>query len=297
MGSLFAAYLTEGGLDVTLVDKLPARAAQLRASGIVVKGVRGEHRVRVRVTTDAASVGPAELVMVCVKAYDTEQALTQHLALVGPETVVWSVQNGLGNVEAMARVVSESHVVGGSTTLGANLLRPGLVHHAGDGNTIMGEIDGSRSERVERLARTLSGAGIPILVSDDIGRAIWSKLLINVGINALTALLWVRNGGLVEHEPPREVMREAVAEAVRAAGEQGLDFDIDQVQARVEEVARLTGQNRSSMLVDIQTGQRTEIDYITGALARLGRAPVNQTLTSLIRAMEATAAQRQTLTG
>jgi 2-dehydropantoate 2-reductase len=297
MGCLFCAYLHKAGHEVHLVDHRAERARQLAASGLFVKGVRGDVQVKVPVTDDARTVGVAELVLVSVKAYKTEQALSEHQALIGPETMVWSVQNGLGITEAMAKVVAASQILAGSTTLGANLLAVGRVHHAGDGDTILGELDGKRSERVEQLARLLSAAGFSALVSEDIGRVVWNKLLVNVGINALTAILWVRNGVLLEHAPARRLMHAAVDEALLIAAAQGLTFDRDQVIARVEEVARRTSQNRSSMLADLQARRRTEIDFINGAVAALGDAPVNRTLTDLVHTLETTAGQRQETTG
>jgi len=287
MGSLFAAYLSEGGLEVTLVDHRPERVERLSAEGITVKGSRGEHHVRIPVVAEASQVGTAELVIVCVKAYQTAAALQQHLALVGEQTTVWSIQNGLGNVEAMARLLPAARIVGGSTTLGANKLGVGLLHHAGEGDTLIGELDGRVSARVERIAALLTAAGITVRISQEIRRVIWSKLLVNVGINALTAILGVSNGTLLEHEPSLQLMDAAVGEAVRVAAEQGFAFAEHEVQARVREVARRTGQNRSSMLQDVLAGRRTEVEFINGAIARLGAAPVNGTLTRLVLALEA----------
>jgi 2-dehydropantoate 2-reductase len=289
LGTLLAAYLAESGLPTTLVDHRPERAQWLMEHGVVIEGCRGAHRVRVPVVAAASAVGAVDLVIVCVKAYQTRAAVAEHRALVGPSTVVWSIQNGLGNVEAMAEVVPRERLVGGSTTMGANRKGPGHIHHAGEGETLIGELQGGRSERVETVARVLSAAGIPVKVSTEIQRIIWQKLLINVGINALTGILGVRNGVLVEHAPTQELMARAVAEAVRVAGEQGLLFDEAQVQARVREVAQRTGQNRSSMLQDILAGRPTEVEYINGAISRLGDAPVNATLTRLILALEAIA--------
>jgi len=130
-------------------------------------------------------------------------------------------------------------------------------------------------------------------VRDDIQKIIWSKLIVNVGINALTAILRVRNGVLVEHQPALRLMEAAVSEAVRAAAAQGIAFDESKIQERVKEVARLTARNRSSMLQDILAGRQTEIEYINGAVARLGDAPVNQALCDLVRALERTHAERQ----
>ncbi|HUU03586.1 MAG TPA: 2-dehydropantoate 2-reductase [Myxococcota bacterium] len=288
MGCLFSAYLSQGGLDVTLLDCDPERAREIAVRGIGIEGVRGKHLVEVKITTDAAALGPVDLVMVWVKAYQTEEAMRQHRALVGKDTAVWSAQNGIGNTQALARVVPADRVLGGSTTMGANLLGVGRVHHAGQGDTFIGELDGSESLRTERIAEALSGAGIEVKASREIRRLMWSKLLVNVGINALSAILQVRNGVLVEHAESRDLMRAAVDEALRAADVQGLEFDSGEIQTLVADVALRTADNRSSMYQDIQACKRTEIDFINGAIAGMGDYPVNATLTKLVKAIGAT---------
>ncbi|HXZ43889.1 MAG TPA: 2-dehydropantoate 2-reductase [archaeon] len=292
LGCLFGAYLTEGGLDVTLIDHRPERAGNLEAAGIFVQGVRGGRHVRVKATAESGALGPVDLVMVCVKAYDTEEALGLHRILVGSSTTVWSVQNGLGNVETMGRLIPVDRLVGGSTTMGANLLAPGRVHHAGEGETFIGELDGRLSPRVEQIAKAVSVAGIPVQARSDIQQLIWRKVLINVAINALTAILRVRNGVLVEHESTMRVMEEAVREAVRAAATRGICFAEDEALAQAKEVARRTAGNRSSMLADMLAGRRTEIDYLNGAIAAMVPAPVNRVLADLVWALEASSASR-----
>ena len=295
MGSLFAAYLKNAGQDVTLIDHDTKRASRLNATGITVKGVRGTLSIKVPVIADADWLDPVDLLMVCVKAFNTENALRQHLDLVGPETSVLSLQNGLGNIEALSRVVSEKNIIAGTTTVGANMLNPGMIHHAGDGDTIIGPVTGQKSEKPASVARVLQSAGFNVLVSNEVLQAIWNKLLINVGINALSAIVGVRNGILCEHGPTRTLMKEAVKEAVSIAKQQGLDFEIETMQDKVIDVAKKTSQNRSSMLVDVQMGRQTEIDQINGAIAGLGHAPINFTLTMLVHALEATFQQRQRL--
>lgn len=291
MGCMFAAYLHQGGLDVVLLDHRPDRATRLAGQGIQVDGARGAQHVRVATTTDAAAAGPVELVLVCVKAYHTTDALRQHRALVGETTDVLTLQNGLGNLEAMQAVVPPERLLGGSTTMGANLLGEGRVHHAGEGDTFIGEPQGGTSPRVERIAAALTRAGVVARVHEHIQEIIWHKLIVNVGINALTAILGVCNGELLEDEAARALMRDAVSEGVRAAATQGLRLDQQAMQERVAEVARRTARNRSSMLQDVRAGRRTEVDVINAAVARVADAPVNRTLARLVHAVEAVSAR------
>ena len=172
------------------------------------------------------------------------------------------------------------------------MLGLGRVHHAGEGDTFIGELDGSVSPRVELVAKAVSAAGIQVQTRPDIQRLIWRKVLVNVAINALTAILRVRNGVLLEHEPAVRVMEEAVREAVRAAATRSIRFAEDEALAQAKEVTRRTAGNRSSMLADILAGRRTEIDYINGAIAAMAPAPVNRVLAELVRALEASSASR-----
>jgi 2-dehydropantoate 2-reductase len=293
MGCLFAAYLKHGGLDVTLVDHRRERVERLRKNWIRVRGVRGNLHVQVPVITDVWETGPAELVFVCVKAHQTRIALEQHRSLVGEQTVIWSVQNGVGILGAMGQAVPEERIVGGSTTMGANTLQAGSIHHAGEGDTFIGEPSGGTSRRTERIADTLTLSGIPVKVHKNIHRVIWEKVLVSVGINALTAILKVRNGELTEHVDALGLMEAAVREGIQVAASQGYSFDEADVQSRVREVALRTARNRSSMLQDMLAGRRTEIDFINGAIARMGTAPVNETLTRLVRALEAKTMRRE----
>lgn len=298
IGSLWGAYLALGGAEVTLVEINPVLVDRIQREGLTVRGVRGEHHVTVHVARQVADPETVDLVLLCVKAYDTERALAQHGELFDAARLILTMQNGLGNVEAIARRCGGERVLAGTTTVGANLLQPGVVNHAGEGDTFLGEIHGGASERVQRLAADWTSIGIPTRVSENITLLIWNKLAVNVAINALTALLRVRNGVLIEHVVTRELMFEAVDETVAVATGLGLKLDGPALRQRAAEVARLTADNRSSMLMDVLAEKSTEIEYINGAIARLGRehgipAPVNDMLTTLILAVERTAPQRE----
>jgi 2-dehydropantoate 2-reductase len=297
VGCTLGAYLVRGGADVVFLDRDEPSAAALRRSGVRVEGVRGTFHVPAVATADASSVGPVQLVVVAVKAYDTAPAMRQHAAVVGPTTVVTTFQNGLGNVETIAGLVGETRVLGGTTALGANLLAPGRVHHAGDGDTFVGEMAGGVSGRAEHVAAQLTAAGIAAVAVPNIGPRIWSKLAVNTGINALTAILRVRNGVLALHPETLALLESAVRETVAVARARGVDLDAESLVERTREVARRTAANVSSMLADVRARRRTEIAEINGAVAVAGRAlgiptPINELLAVLVCAVEATSAER-----
>jgi len=289
MGTLFGTLLSKDGHEICMLDKDPSRAQKLSESGLNLKGESGDVSAKPLVTSDPAKIGESELVLVCVKAYDTESAAAALNPLVGSETVVLTLQNGLGNAEILAKAVGPEKVLAGSTSQGANVLEPGKIHHAGRGDTFIGELSGPATERVRKLCEIFSSAGVPAQPSDDVQSLLWGKLVVNVGINPFTGLLQVRNGQLLDLPETLELMKRSVAEAVTVAETKGIKLPFPDPLAKVMEVAQLTGKNKSSMYQDVANGRRTEIDAICGSVVREGEklsipTPVNRVLTLLVRA-------------
>jgi 2-dehydropantoate 2-reductase len=171
-------------------------------------------------------------------------------------------------------------------------LGTGLVRHAGKGDTVIGRSNAKASGFIRDVAGVLTRAGFETKVSKDIDSVIWSKLVINVGINALTAITRLNNGRLVEYDETRQLLRSAVQEAVRIVKRKRIKLVYDDPIQKVESVARSTGMNVSSMLQDVLNKKRTEIDFINGAITRQAKAigistPVNETLTALVKTIEA----------
>jgi len=292
IGGLFGAVLSRGGLDVTLVDKHADRAELVNRQGIRIEGRGGTYTAAVRAVTYPLPREPVDVVLVTVKAYDTRSAAGQFAPAVGPDTVVLTVQNGLGNVEILTEAFGAGRVLGGATNQGANVLAPGRIDHAGVAGTLIGELDGQLSPRARGIADAFTAAGLETTVSDNIEGVLWTKLLINVAINPLVAVLRVRNGVLAEHDETLELMRLAVTEAREVARAKGVKLLVDDPVARAIEVARTTAGNIASMHQDVRHGRRTEIDFITGAVVREGErsgipTPYNQALTLLVKSIGA----------
>jgi 2-dehydropantoate 2-reductase len=296
MGSLFGGLLGRAGQEVWLVDGWREQVDALNGGGLRIEDHsgclgQGEIVVRVAATTDPGEVEPVDCVVFFVKSYDTEAAARWARPLFGPETVALTLQNGLGNVEQLERVLGSGRVLAGATSCGATLLGPGRIRFAGCGPTTVGELEDRVTPRVERIAAALAAAGLPTEVSANIKSVIWGKILINVGINALTALTGLTNGGLLEHAETREVMRAAVTEATTVALARNIRGLRSDPVAHVEEVAARTAANRSSMLQDVERGRRTEIEAINGSIVREAAvaglsAPVNMVLTALVKMKE-----------
>lgn len=281
LGSLFAYYLSSRtSSEVWLLARSPVPP---------VVTVAGEGTAPVRVVS--APSEPVDLLLVMVKAYATADALRWAAGAVGPETVALTLQNGLGNAEALAAVLGPGRVLAGTTAQGATLLAPGEVRHGGAGATHLAPWapGGAAAALAPVVAALLEQAGFSVSEAADPRPLLWAKLAVNCGINALTALLRVPNGELLERPGARRLMEAAAAEAGAVAAAAGVQLSEDPVE-RVVQVARATAANRSSMLQDVERGRRTEVDAINGAVAERGRAlgvtaPVNATLADLVRSL------------
>jgi 2-dehydropantoate 2-reductase len=283
LGSLFAYHLaSRTPAGVRLLARTPALGSVALEGGDVVP-----------VLPWRRADGPVDLLLVLVKAYATADAIRMALDLgaVGPATVALTLQNGLGNAEALAEALGAARVLAGTTAQGATLLAPGRVAHGGAGPTLIAPWapGGPAAAAAATVAALLSEAGLPAEVAGDPRPLLWAKLTVNCGINALTALLRVPNGELLTRPGARRLMEAAAREAGAVAAAAGVVLPGDPAE-RVALVARATGANRSSMLQDVERGRRTEVDAINGAVAREGRrlgvsAPVNETLADLVRAL------------
>ena len=284
MGCLYGGHLAEAGVDVSLVDAINAK-------GLHMTGVSGDRVVHIPATTDPETIGEVDLVLLFVKSYDTAQAVRDSGSLIGGDTCVLTLQNGLGNLEVITEVVGAGRALGGTTSHGSTLVGPGEIRHAGVGATVIGTLDGGSRSMAETAADIFNGAGLQTRVSGDVRGDIWGKVLVNLGINALTALTGLRNGQLLAVPELRRLIRLAVEEGIRVAEADGVDLSIIDHVAHVYEVAEATGANRSSMLQDVDRGRRTEIDALNGAVVGLGEklgveTPVNRALTSLVKGLE-----------
>jgi 2-dehydropantoate 2-reductase len=292
MGCLFAGFLVKAKEEVWLLDKNKERAAKLQQEGITIEGVSGNWQAQVKASAEARDIPEADLVIICVKSYDTKQAVTAARPFIGQNTRILTLQNGAGNIEILSEVAGAEKVIGGVTNQGATLLGTGKVRHAGRGETTIGRIDGKIPVEMRSVREVFNKAGLETRISRDIKGLIWSKLIINAGINALTAITRLNNGRLVELESARRILREAVSEAAKIAKRKRIKLIYDDPLAKAEAVCEATSLNISSMLQDVLRGKRTEIDFINGVIVRQAQeagipVPVNATLVDLIKTIEA----------
>jgi len=292
MGCLFAAFLSKSDEEVWLLDRQKERAQKINQQGIIVEGISGNWQAKVKTTADAQDIDKPDLVIISVKSYDTKEATISTKSLVGENTHVLTLQNGIGNIEIIGEVVGNEMVIGGVTNQGATLLAEGHIRHAGKGETVIGRIDGKIPAEMRSIREIFNKAGLETRISRDIKGLLWSKLIINVGINALTAITRLNNGRLIEFEGTRKILREAVTEAIRIAKRKRIKLIYDDPLAKVEGVCEATAINVSSMLQDVLRKKRTEIDFINGVIVRQAQelgipAPVNSILVDLVKTIEA----------
>ena len=295
MGCLFAAGLKRAGYEVTLLDYLPERARQINNRGIFVQGVTGEYNVKVPAVVDEISIQP-DVVLICVKSYTTKQAAEKIKSWLSPEAFVVTLQNGVGNLEILEEIFGKKKVFGGITAQGSTLLGPGKIRHAGQGETIIGPEEDPDSP-LERIVSAFNTAGFNTRSIKNVVDLIWGKLIINVGINSLSAITRLKNGRLAELNGTRRVMETAVKEAVAVAAAKNIQLPYPDPFGRVMEVCRDTAENIASMLQDVLKQRMTEVDFINGAIVREGIAlgiptPVNHTLTCLVKTIQETYNER-----
>ena len=293
LGCAMGGVLTEAGHEVWLINRHADRVEHLRRHGLVMRVDGVDRRVAVRAALRAEEVGPVDLVIVLVKSFDTEAAIASAQALIGPQTAVLSLQNGVGHEDILARHVDRSRIVVGRTYVGGSPLGPGHViagYHGKD--THIGELDGCLSQRVQRIAQVFNVAGLHTLVSQNILGTVWDKLLINVATGAITAITGLSYGHLYAQPQLQTLGVAAVEEAMAVARARGIALSItDPLFAWNKAGAGLGADFKTSMLQSIEKGSVTEIDYVNGAVVALGErlgvaTPVNRTLLALVKGLE-----------
>ena len=291
IGCLFGARLHMGGQRVLLVHHRRSVAASIEKKGVSIKEPSGKivtsHiNVRTRLSRDDRP----DLVLVAVKAYDTEEVGALLMKSVGRNVPVLTLQNGLGNVEALERHLGSDSIVSGVTTEAALSYGPGRVIHTGTGTTWLGEINGEISRRCLSVGKVFRAVGFATVVTNNVKGVIWSKAIVNSAINPVSAITRLRNGDLFKSPELREIGFKVISEGSRVARANGIILK-PSPKRLLARVLALTWNNKSSMLQDIEAGRRTEIGQMNGYISRLGNrvgigTPLNYLLTKLVLFLE-----------
>jgi 2-dehydropantoate 2-reductase len=300
LGCAIGAALTEAGNETWLLNRDARHVDAMRRHGLTVDDANGTRSIAVRATTQAHEAGPVDLVIVLVKSFHTESAMRGALALLGPDTVVLSLQNGLGHEDVLADIVGRKRVMAGKTYVGGVLLGAGHIQSGVAGKaTHIGELDGRITPRANDIARVFNDAGLVTSVSENIVGTMWDKLLVNVATGALAGLTGLTYGQLYSEPLLEATALAAVEEAMTVAEAAGITLATRAAKDAWTLAAEgLPSSFKTSMLQSLERGSITEIDFINGAVVRWGRrhgvpTPVNATLVSCIKGVERAMADRQ----
>jgi 2-dehydropantoate 2-reductase len=289
MGSLFGGYLSQHN-DVCLFDVNAERVDKINSEGITILEPDGERNFRPRAVTSAAGLGTMDLVIVFVKSMFSRDALAGSRPLIGNNTYVMSLQNGMGHEDILSEFVSRERIIIGATQHNSSITGEGYIHHGGGGKTVIGLLEGD-GKAIESIANTFSACGIEAVVSNNVKKHIWNKLFLNVSASALTAVLQVQLGFMLVSEHAGFLMERLVREAVNVANADGLNFDPDEVLADIKAVLDQAREGYTSIYADIKNGVPTEVDTISGSVVKRARqlgvsVPSHEFIVELVHALE-----------
>jgi 2-dehydropantoate 2-reductase len=286
LATFFAARLSEAGHSVSMLGTWKNGLQALQQNGARILDADGNERAyKVHATDDPREVSGAKLALVLVKSWQTERAARQLKESLADDGLAVTLQNGLGNKETLARDLGPARVALGITTTGATLLEAGLVKMGGEGIISL-----EQNQALGPLEAVLRSSNFNLQVVDDAKSLVWGKLVINAAINPLTALLRISNGELLSRPLARRVMSALAKEAASVARAEHVHLPFSNPVSAVEDVARKTAANHSSMFQDVRRGAQTEIDAICGAVTRRGAVhgiptPYNRACWQLVKAM------------
>ena len=299
VGCFYGGKLACVGHDVTFIARGENLTA-LQTSGLTVKSVHGDFRLpQVAATDHPDQAGVCDLLLVCVKSYDTEKAAERIRPAVGPHTVVISLQNGVENEDMLGPLLDTANVLGGMVYIGAELTAPGAVLHSFSGRLVFGERRGQRTARVEQLEKIFLAADIQAELSTDITTTLWDKLMWNAAFNAVATLTRSTVGEVLASLHTRTLIRETMLEVIAVAQAQGLSLATSRADEHIESSQSPTmALFPTSMAQDLRQRKRLEYDALNGAVVRFGDrfqvpTPLNKTFYTLLAQLDTTNRKQQ----
>lgn len=292
MGCVYGGNLARIGQSVAMIDVWKQHVDRINEQGLRMEGLTGDFTVHPVAATDPTQVPRADVALVCVNAYSTEQAAAAARVVLKPDGCCLTLQNGVGNVEILLEALGKDRVLAGLSFQSGDLVEPGFVRHTNNGPTYLGELDRSRTDRLAELESLFAEAGMNPVVVDDITATLWSKFVHNCGINAVCAITDLRPSQIAAVPELDAFQTALIEEAVALVRAKGVTLpDADPVAVIKEYCAHKS--HRPSMLQHLDRGQRTEIDALNGYVAResarLGLpAPCSDALTRLMKGREYT---------
>lgn len=272
VGAYYGGLLAEQGHDVTFIAR-GAHLQAIRENGLQVRSIFGDFTVSpAKATDNPAEVGEADLILFCVKTYNTDEAVEAMRPAVGPQTAVLSLQNGVDAVERIGKVVGLEHVIGGATWLSSAVEAPGVVKQVSQfRRVVFGELDGTRSERVQSIFEVLNQTGITVEVSENILKILWTKFVFISAASSLGSLTRLPMGDYRAVPETRGMILRLMHEVEALARAQGIALDDDVVQKSLDFMDNAAPHIKASMQLDVEAGRRTELESMIGVIGRKGR--------------------------
>lgn len=290
MGCVYGGNLARIGQQVTLIDIWEDHVRKIARDGLQVTGLTGDFVVRIQATSSAEGVAPADAALICVNAYSTAEAARTAKTVLKEDGYALTLQNGVGNIEILTEALGSRRVLAGLSFQSGDLEVPGKVRHTNNGPTYIGELDRSRSARLEAIAGLLQEGGLNPIVVDDIIATIWGKFVHNCGINAVCAITGLRPGQIREVPSLDEFQTRILEETLALLQARGIALPEENPIAAIKDYCAHKF-HRPSMMQHLDRGQKTEIDALNGYVAResarLGlAAPYNDALARIVRGRE-----------
>ena len=271
VGGYFGARLVKGGADVTFVAR-GAHLAAMREQGLTIDSAHEPiHLPKVNVTDDPAAIGPVDMVMFCVKLWDTEAAARQLIPIVGPETGIISFQNGVQKDDMLRPIFGDKALMGGVAYVGTTIGRPGVIVQTGQlQRLVFGEYDGRRSRRAETFLAACKKGGINAELSDDVRRSLWEKFVVLVAMSGATTSMRHTIGPIRSHPQTREFLIDLAREVVAVGRAHGVNLPADYAEQRIPFFDGWPPEMTASMHHDLNAGKPLELRWLSGGVVDLG---------------------------
>ena len=289
MGGYIGAKLSQAGYRVSFI----ARGAHLEAmqnNGLKIEGPDETFVIDpIQATSDPRDIGPVDFVIFCVKLWDTEAAGEQCRDLIGPDTAVLSMQNGVDAEPILSGILGSQHVMGATSEIGANIIEPGFVRRFTPFAIIrFGEFDQIRSARSIQFSEAITAAGLGAEHVDSISLTIWDKFLWLVGASALNCVTRQPFGPVREDPDTRALLRQIMEEVMSVANAKGIPLTNENIETRLDYIDSLPGQAKVSMALDLERGNRLELPWLSGTVIRMGKelsipTPVNSVIYAALK--------------
>ena len=295
MGCLFGGLMAEKGLDVVLIDVWKDHVDAINKNGLKMDGHGGDRFIKIKATTNPSTLKPVDAIIIMCKATALKTALTNAKNIIGDQTMLMSFQNGIGHEAIMQEIAGKDKVLGGTTTQASNIIGPGHIKNHGSLPSWIGEYEGGMSDRVSDLAETFTAHNLETIAVTDIKKRKWMKLFALTAIGPLSSVFDLHHTDLYitnkNQKVSRNLGKQIILETRAVAKADGVDVTEDECLEMFNKIVDSKQTNKSSMCFDILNKRKTEIEFINGAVAKIGKShgiktPMNDLMYNMIMVKE-----------